>query len=200
MKSLFLILLSIFTVTLPTSANDGLILDDPEDDKIKKFMVIALLGSVENRRTLEDEIAIDLNLQGVNAFSSYTTNLTTGDKITKEMVIKVCEETDSDGIILVQVLSQSQSSGYSTRAYQQYGQFYYWGVFAFYYGPGYEMVETNDAVVRSDVITIPEGKVVYNQSSNVTVGGDVEKIILGFSEKLTKKIVKKKLAVVNQED
>lgn len=169
-----------------------------EEEKISKFMVIALLGSVENRRTLEDEISIDLNLEGVKAFSSYTTNLTTGDQITKEMVIKVCEETNSDGIILIQVMSRSQSSGYSTRAYQQYGQYYYWGTFAFYYGPGFEIVENSDAVVRSDVITVPEGKVLYDQSSNVTVGGDIEKIIGAFSDKLTKKIIKKKLAVVNQ--
>lgn len=206
-KRILLCVLSIFLMSTTFFANSsGLFFYKPKEPTIDKLLIVVLVQNIENRRTLEEELAYDLSDYGIRAVLSHSTRLGGADNITKEDVKKVCAKHGANGVLMVKLVDLEKQNSYS---YNQEAQYtgagaptttstgivftnrgtYSWGTYA--YGNYFDAVSSNVMEIQSDLIYVETEELLFQEDSKFRVG-EVEEAIGKFSKTLTKKVVKTK--------
>ena len=170
-----------------------------DKSKVNKLMIIALVGNSENRRTLEEEVRLRLSLMGISAVSSSKTKLHSNDNLNKEMVIKICNEVEADGVLLIKLLDVTDNSGYSYNPQSApVANYYYWGNYDLNYGRNITAIQSKQISIQSDILMVVDGANVFEFNYQLSVGDDPEPAIGGYAKKLTKKIKKGKSVVIHE--
>lgn len=187
--------LSIIGLLLVTSVVANPAKKKPEA-QINKLLIIVLDGIKENRETLELELSYDFADMGVANVLSHETTLTRAKKITKQLVLDACGKHEADGVLLVRLIDVEQENQYSYNQPSQYtgGGIYFWGDYSYAYGNYFDAVKSSKVIIESDVYTVPEAKLVFQERRRMKVG-DVEEAIGKFAAKVSKRISKQGILV-----
>lgn len=182
------------------------VLEVLEGGQIHKLLIIVLVQNVENRRTLEDELRYSFGDYDIEAIVSHNTVLAGAERLTKEKVLMVCKEKQTDGVLIVRLVDMKQENSYSYNQRSQYqgagfssnnssgmvysnGSSYSWGDYA--YGNYFDTVSSTKVLVQSDVYLVEGAKQLFVNDTKMRVG-EIEEAIGQFSKKLVKKIARQK--------
>ncbi|MCV9385160.1 hypothetical protein [Reichenbachiella ulvae] len=177
-----------------------------KETQVDKLLVIVLVRNIENRRTLERELAYDFKDYGVVTVLSHTTRLAGAEHITKEDAKAVCQEHGADGVLVVKLVDMEKQNAYSYNQKEQYTGAgtpsatssgvvftnrgtYSWGTYA--YGNYFDAVSSNIVEIQSDLYDVGSEQMLFQDDYKFRVG-EIEAAIGKFSGKLTKRVVKSK--------
>ena len=178
-------------------SSDGIV-SPKNENRLNKLMIIALVGNYENRKTVEEEIRLRMSLMGMSAVSSYKTKLHSNNNLNKEMVIKICNELEADGVLIIKLVDIENDSGYSYNPrVQAVPNYYAWGNVDFNYGHNFTAIQSKQVSLQSDILTVADGAKVFEFRYSLSVGSDPEPAIGTFAKKLAKKIKKEKTVVIH---
>lgn len=152
----------------------------------KRIFVAALISDITARQTIEDEMAIRLERQGIQAVKStealppdFTENLLND----KEAILSKVREENSDAILTVSVIDEETDTRYvadnvtynPTLRFGFYGDF--WGYYSHYspmlYDPGY-YVKDKVYFLETNLYDVGSEKLVWSAQSRSYNPADVE--------------------------
>jgi len=194
------ILLLITLVMIPDISNSKPAKKKPKY-QINKLLIIVLHGQVENRRILETELSFDFYDLGVKTITSHKTKLVSMKHVTKQSVVEVCETEGADGVLLVRLVDTEQENQYSYNQRTQYtgGGVYFWGDYNYAYGNYFDAVNSTKVIIETDVYTVPDAQLIFEEERQFSVG-EVEEAIGKFAGKVSKRIFKQKFLVSQKLD
>lgn len=169
-----------------------------ERGQISRLLIIVLVGNAENRQAFEDEIHAQLALKGYGSKQSHDTSLNTGEKITREDVVKVVEENDYDGVLLVKLLDVDRDMSYSTDGNHTTPGVYFNHYAYDYYQQNWDVIKDLQVVIRTDLFFAKDQHLMYTRTSGKLKVDENEEFIDKFTKKLVNKLDKGKYLKKNE--
>lgn len=158
--------------------------------KFSKLMVVSLAGNVQQRKTIEDEIMIQLRDANYDAVAS---NRLLSSELSVEKVKAKCDERNIDAVLLISTLNVRQPVEYEDTDKSPNITVVVWGPYNYSQGPWTAGANTK-VTLLSSVIQVADGEVFSERRKNVFVGLNPEVAL----EKYAKSVVKSVKSVVNK--
>ena len=164
--------------------------------KPHKIMIIGIAKSPANKRTLEDDFAKRLKLQGTDAVSSYA--ILPDDKDgNKDAIVAKMKEQGADAVLITRIASRktvyrnllevyAPPQSYST--WQNYYEYGYGNITS----PNY-VEETKYAVMETNMYDAGNDKLIWSASSETQITGTDQKFIKSYVDVMVKSMTKQKL-------
>ena len=180
--------------------------------QVKKVYIIGIAKQETTRRIFEDTFSAQLAKYGVTGISSYR-DLPTSEKVTQEEIADKASKNGADSIILTraigkrteEVVTPGQVTSYPTPT-PRYGPRYgyypdpYYRNYGSYYARSWDVVYQPATVSQYEVVTIEAnlyesgtGELIWSAQLETVVEGNMQNLIAGFIEKVTKDLKEKGL-------
>jgi hypothetical protein len=164
--------------------------------KPHKIMIIGIAKNPANKRTLEDDFAKRLKLQGTDAVSSYA--ILPDDKDgNKDAIVAKMKEQGADAVLITRIADRktvyrnllevyAPPQSYST--WQNYYEYGYGNITS----PNY-VEETKYAVMETNMYDAGNDKLIWSASSETQITGTDQKFIKSYVDVMVKNMTKQKL-------
>jgi hypothetical protein len=164
--------------------------------KPHKIMIIGIAKNPANKRTLEDDFAKRLKLQGTDAVSSYA--ILPDDKDgNKDAIVAKMKEQGADAVLITRIADRktvyrnllevyAPPQSYST--WQNYYEYGYGNITS----PNY-VEETKYAVMETNMYDAGNDKLIWSASSETQITGTDQKFIKSYVDVMVKSMTKQKL-------
>jgi hypothetical protein len=159
-------------------------------------MIIGIAKNPANKRTLEDDFAKRLKLQGTDAVSSYA--ILPDDKDgNKDAIVAKMKEQGADAVLITRIADRktvyrnllevyAPPQSYST--WQNYYEYGYGNITS----PNY-VEETKYAVMETNMYDAGNDKLIWSASSETQITGTDQKFIKSYVDVMVKSMTKQKL-------
>jgi len=164
--------------------------------KPHKIMIIGIAKSPANKRTLEDDFAKQLKLQGTDAVSSYA--ILPDDKDgNKDAIAAKMKEQGADAVLITRIADRKTvytnlldvyAPPQSYRTWQNYYEYGYGNITS----PNY-VEETKYAVMETNMYDAGNDKLIWSASSETQITGTDQKFIKSYVNVIVKNMTKQKL-------
>ena len=164
--------------------------------KPHKIMIIGIAKSPANKRTLEDDFAKQLKLQGTDAVSSYA--ILPDDKDgNKDAIAAKMKEQGADAVLITRIASRKTvytnllevyAPPQSYRTWQNYYEYGYGNITS----PN-DVEETKYAVMETNMYDAGNDKLIWSASSETEITGTDQKFIKSYVNVIVKNMTKQKL-------
>jgi hypothetical protein len=164
--------------------------------KPHKIMIIGIAKSPANKRTLEDDFAKRLKLQGTDAVSSYA--ILPDDKDgNKDAIVAKMKEQGADAVLITRIASRKTvytnllevyAPPQSYRTWQNYYEYGYGNITS----PN-DVEETKYAVMETNMYDAGNDKLIWSASSETQITGTDQKFIKSYVDVMVKSMTKQKL-------
>jgi len=159
-------------------------------EKVKKILIIALIGNYETRKLMEQEMFYELYDLGVESATSYNTHLRSD--LSKKNVIKYCEEIEADGVLFLEVVDYELPTEYVNEGGNSNVNVsvYSWGGYAYRPGP-YQAGASKTARLSTKLLKVPTGEVLNTYVHSEHIGTDIEPAVGDYVKGLMRSIKRK---------
>jgi hypothetical protein len=164
--------------------------------KPHKIMIIGIAKSAANKRTLEDDFAKQIKLQGTDAVSSYA--ILPDDKDgNKNAIAAKMKEQGADAVLITRIanrktvytnLLEVYAPPQSYRTWQNYYEYGYGNITS----PN-NVEETKYAVMETNMYDAGNDKLIWSASSETEITGTDQKFIRSYVNVMVKSMTKQKL-------
>ena len=164
--------------------------------KPHKIMIIGIAKSPANKRTLEDDFAKQLKLQGTDAVSSYA--ILPDDKDgNKDAIAAKMKEQGADAVLITRIASRKTvytnllevyAPPQSYRTWQNYYEYGYGNITS----PN-DVEETKYAVMETNMYDAGNDKLIWSASSETEITGTDQKFIRSYVNVMVKNMTQQKL-------
>jgi hypothetical protein len=164
--------------------------------KPHKIMIIGIAKSPANKRTLEDDFAKQIKLQGTDAVSSYA--ILPDDKDgNKNAIAAKMKEQGADAVLITRIanrktvytnLLEVYAPPQSYRTWQNYYEYGYGNITS----PN-NVEETKYAVMETNMYDAGNDKLIWSASSETEITGTDQKFIRSYVNVMVKSMTKQKL-------
>jgi hypothetical protein len=164
--------------------------------KPHKIMIIGIAKSPANKRTLEDDFAKQIKLQGTDAVSSYA--ILPDDKDgNKDAIAAKMKEQGADAVLITRIASRKTvytnllevyAPPQTYRTWQNYYEYGYGNITS----PNY-VEETKYAVMETNMYDAGNDKLIWSASSETEITGTDQKFIKSYVKVIVKSMTKQKL-------
>ena len=164
--------------------------------KPHKIMIIGIAKSAANKRTLEDDFAKQIKLQGTDAVSSYA--ILPDDKDgNKNAIAAKMKEQGADAVLITRIanrktvytnLLEVYAPPQSYRTWQNYYEYGYGNITS----PN-NVEETKYAVMETNMYDAGNDKLIWSASSETEITGTDQKFIKSYVKVIVKSMTKQKL-------
>ena len=164
--------------------------------KPHKIMIIGIAKSPANKRTLEDDFAKQLKLQGTDAVSSYA--ILPDDKDgNKEAIAAKMKEQGADAVLITRIanrktvytnLLEVYAPPQSYRTWQNYYEYGYGNITS----PN-DVEETKYAVMETNMYDAGNDKLIWSASSETQITGTDQNFIKSYVNVMVKNMTQQKL-------
>jgi hypothetical protein len=164
--------------------------------KPHKIMIIGIAKSPANKRTLEDDFAKQLKLQGTDAVSSYA--ILPDDKDgNKDAIAAKMKEQGADAVLITRIASRKTvytnllevyAPPQSYRTWQNYYEYGYGNITS----PN-DVEETKYAVMETNMYDAGNDKLIWSASSETQITGTDQNFIKSYVNVMVKNMTQQKL-------
>ena len=180
--------------------------------QVKNVYIIGISKQDTTRRIFEDDFRLQLAKYGVNGIPSYQ-DLPTSENLSKEEIASKANSNGADAIMMVravdkrteEVVTPGRVTGYAPAVprYGYGGGYYpdpYYRNYGSYYARSWDTVYQPPTVTQYQVVTIEanlyevrNAELIWSAQLETTVEGNMQSLIDGFIEKVTKDLKEKGL-------
>jgi hypothetical protein len=175
--------------------------------QVKKVYIIGISKQDTTRRIFEDDFRLQLAKYGVIGISSYQ-DLPTTENLSKEEIASKASSNGADAILMARAVGKRTEEVVTPGTYRTtlprygYGAGYYpnpyYRNYGSYYARSWDTVYQPATVTQYQIVTIEanlyeasSAELIWSAQLDTTVGGNLQSLIDGFVEKVTKDMKEK---------